>query len=120
MTGPMGGPVDGDLAQTKTEARRLVSLLHQQNGISMEGVRSTIARLVELTSSLGVNDHAKTYPSEGEDPSKDRADTALPGARERASGREPESKEAPEEDPQGEDLSSQDGEQWLDDEQWSG
>jgi len=53
-------PLDSE-AELKTEARRLVSLLHQPE-ISWRKVSSTVGRLVELTSSLGVHEktHAKT------------------------------------------------------------
>ena len=106
--------------RTKTEARRLVSLLHQQTGISLERVRSTVDRLVELTSLLGVNDyrHGKAR-SEGSYPSEDPADQAMPSTSERIARREPESEETSQEDPERSPLEDENVE-WLDDEAWSG
>jgi len=92
------------LDRIKTEARRLVSLLHTQTGVSLERVSSTVDRLVELTSLLGVDDLYHGKPSAAS-PSEDRADPEVSRAGPRARGREPESEEAPAEDPQGEDLS---------------
>ncbi len=121
--GPFTRPllfVEGDLLeQLKTQARRLVSLLHTQTGVSHERVSSTVVRLVELTSLLGVHEKSHGKSSEAS-PSEDRADPPLPSVGERASGRESQSEEAPEEAPQEESVSSEDVEPWLDDEQWNG
>ncbi len=113
-------PLDSEtLESTKTEARRLVSLLHTQTGISLERVRSTVDRLVELTSLLGIHGKSHGKPSKAS-PSEDRADPQMQEPGGRASGREPRSEEAPEEDPQRQDDSSEGDEQWLNNEQWSG
>jgi len=122
-SGAIGGPglAGDDLAELKTAARRLVSLLHQPV-IRMGEVGSTVQVLVELTSLLRVHENAKTYTREGAYPSEDRADQEVQGASGRASERVAESEETPEEDPQVEDLIEDDPEQltWLDDEAWSG
>ncbi len=121
MSGPAteGRPLDSEkLAQTKTEARRLVSLLHQPV-VRMEEVSSTVRHLVELTSSLGVYEYAKTYPGEGPDPSKDRADQEMQRARNGARGREPEPEETPAPDPTGQDLSEEE-QRWVGDDPLSG
>ena len=116
----MNVPHDGDNeSRIKTEARRLVSLLHQQ--VVRHGeVRSTICYLVELTSSWGVNDYDKTYKPSGASHQEDRADPEMQSPSRRIERGVAESQEAPEEDPQGLELTSENGEPWLDDERWSG
>ena len=107
----------------KTEARRLVSLLHQQHGISWGKVSSTIDDLVELTSVSGVNDYdQEKRDSAGSHPSEDRADQEMQRPGGPTEPRAAQSEETPAEDPEGQDLPNSHGEQlgWLDDEQWSG
>ena len=122
--GPTGGPLDSELLErVRTEARRLVSLLHTQSGVSYERVRSTVAVLVELTCSQGVIDFGQAYKSSEASPRPGSRDPEVSRTSERASAGGPEPEEAPAQAPSEEESDAgHHGEQlgWLEDEQWSG